>query len=130
MTWCGPGTTRRRDGWAGGPLTPRASVPKQVGRACHAFRTLLQRQRIQPPELVRCMVQSRSLTSADGFLYNTCLLSLDRMLFHKENFVKMLQSQLAIMQHRESMLTDFIDSSLACHVDVLIHTSNNQQDDM
>ena len=108
-----------------------ASAPKQVGRACHALRALLvDRQRIQPPWVIRYLVDSRSLTSMDGFVYNTCLLSLERMLHHKGNFVRTLQNQLAIMQHRSHMLTDFIDSSLACHVDVLIHTSNNQQDDI
>lgn len=112
------------------PTTLRAPDASQVSRACVAFRALLQHQRLQPPQLVRYLVDSRSLTAADGFLYNTCLLSLDRMLFHKRNFVKMLQSQLAIMQHREHMLMDFIDSTLACHVDVLIHTPNNHQDDL
>lgn len=87
--------------------------------------------------VARAVRRSAGLSAVDGFLYNTCILSLERMLHHKINFVHTLREQLAVVtsSHRPNAgrrptvidRADFIASSLACHVDVLIHTANHLQ---
>ena len=79
----------------------RPSQLRRIGRACHAFRSLMMNDswRHRCPcarrkSLVQAIVDCRSLTALDGFLYNTCLCALERMLQHKTLIVHTLESQL------------------------------------
>jgi hypothetical protein len=117
----------------GYPVSPRALA--RVADACAAFRSLLSNH--FPPggadphvprstHLTRVVMRCATLTARDGFLYNTCVLALERMLHHKMQFASSLRVQLA-SSHRAALPRDrseFIASSLACHVDVLMHTAN------
>lgn len=106
-----------------------------VAQRCHAFRSLVTPEGGSSAVLTgvprstltaRLVQRCASLTARDGFVYNTCVLPLERMLHHKQNFANSLHLQLSTL-HRSGPYDRcaFIDSSLACHVDVLIHTAHH-----
>jgi hypothetical protein len=78
-------------------------------------------------QVAHAICQAATLTARDGFVYNTCILSLERMLDHKLQFVHTLATQMSVQQRRgmwgAGAMTDFVDSALACHVDVLRATA-------
>jgi hypothetical protein len=110
-------------GWNVKPRTLRC-----VASACNAYRSLLESHHAVPRGtfVAKAILAAASLTAADGFVYNTCVLALERMLRHKRSLVQSIKQQLG-SRHRSRMFDrcDFIDSCLACHVDVLIHTANH-----
>lgn len=101
----------------------------RVSRGCDAFRGLVSNDVTGPLDTPRTVLVSRAvlsaatLTAVDGFVYNACLLALDRMIHHKRQFTASLNAHLAT--RRTPDRCDFIASSLACHVDVLIHTAQH-----
>lgn len=83
--------------------------------------------------VTRAILRSATLTSMDGYVFNTCLLSLHRMIFHKINFAESLHQQMLLMPARgndPAATCDeriaFVNSSLDCHIDVLIHTAQQR----
>lgn len=106
-----------------------------LAQACHAFRSLLTsrtgRLHAEDPvahatQVAHAIRQAATLTARDGFVYNTCILSLERMLDHKLQFVNTLAVQLSVQRRGvwpAGAVTDFVDSALACHVDVLRATA-------
>ena len=104
-----------------------------IAGACGAFRALLTndlwRQHRGPDArrlaLVRAIRQCRSLSALDGFVYNTCVVALERMLQHKRLMVHTLRLQ---MGRRPPDPMEVIRSTLAYHVDVLIHTAHVAMD--
>jgi hypothetical protein len=71
------------------------------------------------------MVSQCAKTEAlDGFLYNTCLLAIERSIRHKQSFVRVLAIELNNSRQRRVVSETFIAERIACHVDVLIHTSH------
>ena len=67
--------------------------------------------------------QCADTEAADGFLYNAAILAIERSLFHRMNLVKSLEMQLRTPRNRRFDPVEFIRTSLACHVEVLIHTA-------
>ena len=111
-----------------------------VARGCRDFRALLQghgpaspmeavfgglgRPSAGPAErgaLVQRILGCGRLGPADGFVYNTCVLPLERMLHHRLGFVHNVAAQLAMEPGTDAC--DLIENWLSCHVDVLMHTS-------
>ena len=54
----------------------------------------------------------------DGFIYNTCLLALERMIYHKVMLARSIQLQLINVTTNQCAL---IDSMITCHIEVLLH---------
>ena len=106
-----------------------ASALAATARRCHAFRCLLEgpppsSAAHRPSSIVRAIRHCHDLTSLDGFVYNTCLLPLDRMIEHKLGFARALRRELSSVRRGVSSYEDVL-SSLACHVEVLIHTAGH-----
>lgn len=71
------------------------------------------------------LVRECSTTEAvDGFIYNAVVLSLERAIFHRLAFVRSLESQLRAPRNAAFGVAEFVESSLACHIEVLIRTTN------
>lgn len=68
--------------------------------------------------------QCTNTEALDGFLYNTCLLAIERSIRHKQSFVRALAVELLHSRRRRVVSNTFIAERLACHIDVLIHTSH------
>lgn len=110
----------------------------RLARDCQHFRALLAGSSPLAPRggpehraatVERVLACSR-LGPADGFLYNTCVLALDRMLHDRRQFAHTLAVQLA-SQHGDPPDThDFVQMCLACHVEVLQHTGTVQEEPM
>lgn len=106
------------------PVSP--SELARVSRGCGAWRSLLGGSLGVPSARVAASIQRcASLTARDGFVYNACVLALERMLHHKAGFARSLFAQLAAPLPTTADRCAFIDSSLACHVEVLIRTANH-----
>lgn len=120
----------RQMGYAVGPRELQ-----RVARACQAYRSLLtttttthRDQAAHTKQVAHNIREAATLTARDGFVYNTCILSLDRMLDHKLRFADTLATQIALQRRLWPATTglsdvDVVASSLACHVDVLVHTA-------
>lgn len=100
----------------------------QAARCCNAIRTLSttngSTSHVSVCQLVR---QCQKTEAIDGFLYNTCVLSIERSLAHKRMFIRGLTNEMNIPRRRRSIsssVISFIEERLACHIDVLIHTSH------
>ena len=75
-------------------------------------------------DLVRCCSQTQAM---DGFLYNATVLALERSLFHRLNLARSLALQLQAPRNRRVDRMEFIRATVACHVEVLIHTATSGQ---
>lgn len=100
---------------------------KRIARGCTAFRFLMHSHQsvLRLSQVAHAIQDASSLTAKDGFIFNTCLLSLHRMIFQKASFAESLHAQLQLHRNPPLDRCSFISSSLACHVDVLMHTSNH-----
>lgn len=67
--------------------------------------------------------QLNKTRSSDGFVYNTALLCLDRMIQNKIGFCNLLTYMLRTQWEHIADECVFIDTHLAGHVDFLMHTS-------
>ena len=65
----------------------------------------------------------RSMTADDGFVYNVAILAIDRAILHRKNFARSLEMQLRSPRSQDLDTMEFIQSNLACHIQVLIRTS-------
>ena len=64
------------------------------------------------------------MTADDGFVYNVCVLAIDRANMHRLNFSRTLGIQLKSSRNQIHDPLEFINQNLACHVEVLMRTSN------
>lgn len=111
----------------------------RVAHACQAYRQLLsgnpatetgpRADEAPAAPLVRAIRAAATLTARDGFVYNTCLLALERMIRHKRTLSHSLAQQLAAWHAAppadETVTFDAVlAASVACHVDVLIHSAH------
>ena len=109
-----------------GYVAARPSRLRVIDRACNAFSSLIGDHHPADPrgsrsEQCAYTIQVASkLCASDRFLYNVCLLALERMVQHKRSF--------ALSLPRDAD-PDTVDSMLACHVDVLLHISGHHQED-
>lgn len=70
------------------------------------------------------LVQQCGDTEAvDGFLYNCTLLAIERSLCHRRSLVQSLFTQLRAPRNRHFETLEFIRTTVACHVEVLMRTS-------
>ena len=75
--------------------------------------------------LVCDLVQRCTETEAlDGFLYNACILALERAVFHHVGFARSLDAQMRAPRNQLFDPMEFIRTSLACHVEVLMSTAS------
>lgn len=76
------------------------------------------------PQTVAWLVQRCSDTEAvDGFLYNCTLLAVERALCHRRTLVQSLYAQLRAARNRHFDPHEFIRTTVACHVEVLMRTA-------
>lgn len=116
------------------------SVPnlRVVSRGCQDFRDmlhvnpmmgLLQVDGGQSPNpdsrrrMVHRILNTCLLGPADGFLYNVCVLAIDRMIADKRSFATNLRVQVATADACTDVHA-LVQAAVACHVDVLIHASH------
>ena len=78
--------------------------------------------------VARLVQDCNEMTADDGFVYNVAVLAIERSLFHRSNFVRSLAIQLQARRNHSQDAIEFIKENLACHVDVLIRTSNSVQE--
>ena len=64
------------------------------------------------------------MTADDGFVYNVAVLAIDRAVTHRLSFARTLALQLKAPRNRIHDPVEFIAENLACHVEVLMRTSN------
>ena len=64
------------------------------------------------------------MTADDGFVYNVCILAIDRANAHRLNFARTLGIQLKSSRNQIHDQVEFITQNLACHIEVLMRTSN------
>ena len=67
--------------------------------------------------------QCADTEAVDGFLYNAAVLAIERSLFHRINLAKSIEVQLQAPRNRRFEPVEFIRTSVACHVEVLMHTA-------
>ena len=108
------------------PVSP--SRLKLVARRCNAIQSLHMTVGLESSAMVcRLIRQCEGTAATDGFVYNTCLLAIDRSLSHKQTFMDVLKVDVH-NQIRRGATTDrmntLIEEQLACHIDTLIHTSH------
>jgi hypothetical protein len=99
-----------------------------VGKRCNAIQSLHATVGLESNATVcRWIRQCEGTEAMDGFLYNTCLLAIDRSLTHKQSFMDGLKIDMHNQIRRgatSDQLSRLIEDYLACHVDVLLHTSH------
>jgi hypothetical protein len=59
----------------------------------------------------------------DGFLYNCAVLAIERSLHHRMGLAQSLEAQLRSRRNRQFDPVEFIQTSLVCHVEVLMRTA-------
>ena len=64
------------------------------------------------------------MTADDGFVYNVCVLAIERANTHRLNFARTLGMQLKSSRNQIHDQVEFIAQNLACHIEVLMRTSN------
>ena len=75
-------------------------------------------------QAVSSLVQQCGDTEAiDGFLYNSTVLAIERALYHRLGLIQSLDSQLRSYRNRHFDPVEFVRTSLACHVEVLMRTA-------
>lgn len=93
-----------------------------VAGACGDLRTLRQGTHGgRSPPTADAIRRCARLNASDGFVYNTCLMAIERMLFHKGRLAESLREQLSVPENSGCDPCDFVRMSLDCHVDVLLH---------
>lgn len=108
-----------------------------IAKRCESFRSLtdgtsgaLPRQEPIAKAVARCIQRCAAMRASDGFVYNTCLLAIDRALFHRRGFVRVLEGQLRSGSQSPDDVPGFVETSLLCHVEVLMHTGNTPDTDV
>lgn len=108
----------------------RPAALRAVAQRCAAVRALTDGAArwaappASPSEAVaRLVAQSTHTCAADGFVYNCAILAIERSLYHRRT----LSLSLAIDLHRNlapaaADLPAYIDTTVMCHVEVLMHT--------
>ena len=76
--------------------------------------------------LARRVTRCARLTPSDGFVYNSCILALDRMIAHKTTMARYFASQ---CRHEHSIppgmdLADVVQQRLSVHLEVLLHSGS------
>ena len=79
----------------------------------------------QPPSslVARLVLNCEGTDATDGFVYNIAVLALERALFHRRTFSQSLDSQLRAPRNASFDPLEFVATSLACHVEVLMRTA-------
>lgn len=94
-------------------------------RRCNGLRRLACGvPRTSTQSVAKLVQQCADTTAADGLFYNVSILALERALFHRITFRRSLEYDLGQSRNHAFDQWQFIQSSLACHIDVLMHTSN------
>ena len=101
---------------------------KLIGQRCNAIQSLHVTVGLESNAQVCRLIRKCEGTAAmDGFVYNTCLLAIDRSLSHKQSFIDVLKIDLHNQIRRgasSDRMHTLIEEQLACHIDTLIHTSH------
>ena len=92
-----------------------------AARTCADLRALRQHQGGGAAASAAAIRRCARLSAADGFVYNTCVVALERMLLHKLRLVDTLRDQLAHPSNADCDVTDVVRMSVDCHVEVLMH---------
>ena len=95
-------------------------------RRCHGLRRIATGHPAAPPTAVtvaRLVRRCAATDAVDGFLYNTAVLALERSLFHRLQLARSLEMQLHAPRNRRFDVVEFIRTTVACHVEVLIRTA-------
>lgn len=123
------GTLDRYDMWSMGyPVNPQRL--RLIAAACIDWRTMLDRTQpfspsvIHPSVLARQVTRCARLTPFDGFVYNSCILALDRMIAHKVAMARSLAMQYHSLCPASADLADFVQQRLVVHLDVLLHSAS------
>jgi hypothetical protein len=111
-----------------------------VATACADWRLLLHPRQTHPHPgaMAKQVVRCARMSASDGFVYNCCVLAIDRMINHKRALVRILAVQWQVHQSSFSSslsplcadvsaavdLADFVQQRLASHVEVLIHSAS------
>jgi hypothetical protein len=115
-----------------GPERVGPTALRRVSRCCSSFRSLLTGAFAHAPapaaQVAARLVQRCSQTqAADGFVYNCCVLAIDRALFHRCNLVRVIDAQLRDRRAGERGapldVCAFVDNTVACHLEVLMRTA-------
>ena len=109
-----------------------------IATACDDWRTLLHRRGGNPADVVaHKVIRCARLVASDGFVYNCCILALDRMIHRKQTFARMLATQWFLhtrasqQQHQRCTTTDladFVQLRLAGHIEVLMKAAASATD--
>ena len=127
----------------GGPCVGPAAL-RGVSRRCASFRALPlgsfagagAAAAAPVAEVVARLVQDCIATRAsDGFVYNCCLLAIDRALFHRSNLIRVMDAQLrdacagAPARGGALDVAAFVETTVACHLEVLMRTATAPADE-
>lgn len=112
--------------WSMGyPVNPQRL--RLIAAACNDWRMMLDRTMASlthPSVLARQVTRCARLTPSDGFVYNSCILALDRMIVHKVAMARSLATQYHGFCSASTDLADFVQQRLMAHVDVLLHSAS------